>query len=76
MGGCYRLIESNGAAQPAGKVNLLCLGLFNKRMHLWGKDGERGEQSMQGKNNQEMKNSVRNAHKPSTVSSLLFLRGS
>lgn len=34
MGGCHWLVESNGAAQPASKVNLLCFRLFDKGMHL------------------------------------------
>lgn len=34
MGGRPRLIQADGAAQPAGKIHLFCLGPFDERMHL------------------------------------------
>lgn len=34
MGGCPRLIEADGTAQPAGKIHLLYLRPFDEGMHL------------------------------------------
>lgn len=67
MGGCPRLIQADGAAQPAGKIHLLYLGPFDERMHLTKQTCvmlKRAEQSAE------------RAHSPSAASGPLYLLGS
>lgn len=49
VGGCHRLVQPDGAAQPAGKVHLLRLALLNEGMDLLTRAGEgRGQRAEEG----------------------------